>query len=187
MQTTVEPTRARAIGELLERISSDLSMLADHPVTIEGVSVEERGTRDAGSGSTHLSFRFGAEDGERLHHGTLLVPLPEAIALAGYLMMLPDDAVRERRSADGLDAALKDAMLEIGSFVSGAVDAALRVLESPVSRVRFEGCQGVRDGVRPALVHRDGAPLLVGKAQVRVAQYEPAEWILMIPAGPYLA
>jgi hypothetical protein len=134
----------------------------------------------------HVSFRFGAEEGERLHHGALLVPLPDAITLASFLMMLPDNTVRERRQRTSLDDSLKDAMFEIGNFVSGAVDAALRALESPISRVRFEGCQGVRPDVRPALVYTEGDPLIVARATVSVAQFEPTEMIVMIPAGSYV-
>ena len=133
-----------------------------------------------------MSFLFGAEECESLNHVTLLIPLPDAITLASFLMMLPDETVRERRNLTSLDAALKDAMLEIGNFVGGAVDAALRALETNVSRVRFEGCQGVRADIRPALVYREGDPLIVGRAKVAIGAYEPTEMIVMLPEGAYL-
>ncbi len=186
MQAVVDPVKLQAIQEIFERVSGDLSMLADREIGVKELVVEQHTTRPAGEGRIHLSFRIGAEVGEDLHHGTLLVPLPDAITLASFLMMLPDETVRERRNLTKLDDSLKDAMLEIGNFVGGAVDAALRALELPVTRVRFEGCQGVRAGVRPALVYTEGAPLIVGRAKVTIGAYDPTELVLMLPDGAYL-
>ncbi|MEZ6013557.1 MAG: hypothetical protein R3F49_00455 [Planctomycetota bacterium] len=186
MQAVVDPVQLQAIEEIFERITSDLSMLADREIGVKELVVERHTARPAGAGKIHISFRFGAEEGEQIHHGTLLIPLPDSITLASFLMMLPDDTVRERRGWATLDDSLKDAMLEIGNFVGGAVDAALRALETSVSRVRFEGCQGVRAGVRPALVYREGAPLLVGRAKVTIGSYEPTEMVVIIPDGKYL-
>lgn len=186
MQAVADPVKLQALEEIFERISGDLSMLADREIAVKELVVEQHSARPAGEGRIHVSFRIGAEVGEELVHGTLLVPLPDAITLASFLMMLPDDTVRERRSLTSLDDSLKDAMLEIGNFVGGAVDAALRALETPVSRVRFEGCQGVRAGVRPALVYTEGAPLLVGRAKVTIGSYEPTTLILILPDGDYL-
>jgi hypothetical protein len=176
----------QAVTEIFERITSDLSMLADRELGVQSLTVERHTGRPAGGGRIHVSFRFGAEEGERLHHGTLLMPLPDAITLASFLMMLPDSAVRERRERASLDDSLKDALLEIGNFVGGAVDAALRAVETPITRVRFEGCQGVRAGVRPALVYTEGEPLVVGRAKVTIGDYEPSEMIVIIPEGSYL-
>jgi hypothetical protein len=187
MAAVAPPLPLQAVTEIFERITSDLSMLADRELGVQGLTVERETTRPAGGGQVHVSFRFGAEEAERLHHGTLLVPLPDAITLASFLMMLPDSAVRERRARTSLDASLKDALLEIGNFVGGAVDAALRAVETPISRVRFEGCQGVRAGVRPALVYTEGEPLIVGRAQVTIGDYAPTEMIVMIPEGSYLS
>jgi len=186
MEAVADPVPRQAVEEILERITSDLSMLADRELGVQEVTVERQTTRPAGPGQVHVSFRFGAEVGERLQHGALLVPLPDAITLASYLMMLPDAAVNERRKRATLDDSLKDAMLEIGNFVGGAVDAALRAMETPVSRVRFEGCQGVRADVRPALVYNEGDPLVVGRARVTIGAYEPTAIIVMIPEGSYL-
>lgn len=186
MQAVADPVSLRTVEEIFERITSDLSMLADREIEVRALAVERCTARPAGQGRVHVSFRFGVEEGERLHHGTLLVPLPDAITLAAFLMMLPDAAVRERRGRASLDDALKGAMLEIGNFVGGAVDAALRALDLPVSRVRFEGCQGVRPDVRPALVYTEGEPLLVGRAQVAIGDFEPSELLVLLPESAYL-
>jgi len=186
MDAVAAPVPLQAVTEIFERITSDLSMLADREIGVRELTVERHTARPTGTGQIHISFRFGAEEGERLHHGTLLVPLPDAITLAAFLMMLPDAAVRDRRALTSLDDALKDAMLEIGNFVGGAVDAALRAVETPIDRVRFEGCQGVRADVRPALAYVEGEPLIVGRAQVTIGEYEPTEMIVMIPEGSYL-
>lgn len=186
MEVVADPIQLQAIEEIFERITSDLSMLADREIAVKQLAVERHGARPAGEERIHISFRFGAEEDQEVHHGTLLIPLPDAIVLASFLMMLPDEAVQERRTWTTLDDSLKDAMLEIGNFVGGAVDAALRALESSVTRVRFEGCQGVPSGVRPALVYSEGAPLIVGRARVVIGAYEPTELIVMLPEAAYL-
>jgi len=186
MQSAVQPAISKALEEMFERIASDLSMLADRELTVSGLEVARETERPSGPGCVHISFRFGAEDGEQLRHGTLLMPLADAITLASLLMMLPDEGVGERREWASLDESLKDAMLEIGNFISGAIDAALQALGAPVTRVRFEGCQGVKEGVRPALVYTEGAPLIVGRVQVSVGSFEPFEMIAVLPEGRYL-
>lgn len=170
------------LGEIFDRVASDLAMLSDRNFEIREVDYEERTDRPVGSGSIHVSFRFGIVDitGEVLHCAMLL-PLPEAIALAAYLMMQPDAAVAELKQGTEIDHSLKEAMLEVGNFVAAAGEAALRAVGSRAQSVVFEGCQGVRADVRPALQYEEGTPLSVGRAQAVIADAGPVEIIVMVP------
>jgi hypothetical protein len=96
-------------------------------------------------------------------------------------MMLPEESVQARRALTTLDSATRDALVEIGNFVGGAADAALRSLDLPDIRVRSESCQGVKPGVRPAFVCEEGAELRVGRAQAQLAGGPLFELILMLP------
>ncbi|MSR61835.1 MAG: hypothetical protein EXS08_05265 [Planctomycetes bacterium] len=107
--------------------------------------------------------------------------MPEALALAGYMMMLPDDVVGCERSRTELDGSFKEALLEVGKFLAGACDAVLRAFPVEI-KTRSDGCQGVRAGIRPALDYSDGDPLLVARAQARIHDFEPFELILMLPS-----
>jgi hypothetical protein len=72
-------------------------------------------------------------------------------------------------------------MMEVGNFIGGAFDAAVRDLGVGQVKVRSEGCQGVRANVRPAFHHEDGEPLVVARAQWRIHNWPSFEALLMLP------
>lgn len=157
-------------------------MLADREIEFTEVEFEERSDRPVGEDVVHISFRFGIRTGgDRSHQGTLLVPLPDSIALASYLMMASDEQVAELREVLEPDHAVKEAMLEVGNFVAAASDAAMRTVGVCYDRVSFDGCQGVRAGVRPRLEYEEGAPLAVGRAQMRIDGKNPAKVLAVLP------
>ena len=86
------PTEASTSNDLdlvqsvLDRIAKDLAMILDRELALSGCTAERRTERPVGADQIHISFRLGfvgATNGQ----GCLLLPLPEAISLAGYLMM----------------------------------------------------------------------------------------------------
>lgn len=175
------------VNEIFDRVASDLAMLSDRDFQILEVSYEERADRPAGAEVIHVSFRFGIVDTDgEVRHGALLLPLPEAISLAAYLMMQPDSAVAELRANTEIDHSLKEAMLEVGNFVAAAAESALRAMNSRAQSVVFEGCQGVRADVRPALKYQEGTPLAVGRAQAVIAGAGPVELVVMVPSADVL-
>jgi hypothetical protein len=169
------------VEELLQRIASDISMITDRDflVTVKGVNkwIE----RPTGKGKIHISFRFGFQQDDGVRHGCLLLPLADAISLACYLMMVPDDGVKGKRSLNTLEDSIKDAMLEVGNFVGGAADAALREAVGIQAKVRSEGCQGVKPNTRPALIYDEGTPLLIGRAKGKIHDYPEFEMLIMVP------
>ncbi|MEL6432093.1 MAG: hypothetical protein AAFU73_09855 [Planctomycetota bacterium] len=183
----VSQVASEVVRQIFDRVASDLSMLADRDITVGEVTYEERSDRAVGQGTVHIAYRFGVRTGgDAVEHGVLLVPLSESIALAGYLMMAPDDQVAEMRGKDEVEASVREAMLEVGNFVAAAAEAALRGLGAKCERVIFEGCQGVRADVRPTLEYEDGQPLAVGRSTFAVAGEPAAEVIVMLPLDGYL-
>jgi hypothetical protein len=89
--------------------------------------------------------------------------------------------VQRRKAEAVLDQTLKDALQEIGNFVAGGYEAALRSAGVTDVIVRSEGCQGVRPGSRPAFQYSEGTPLMVGRARARLAGGLPFEMLLMLP------
>ena len=156
--------------------------LADlHGFQLDIHGFEQAEERPAGVGAIHISMRFlcrrasGREDG-----GTLLLPLPAAIALSGILLMLPAEAIETLRESEELDTQLRQGMLETGSMLSEAMNRVAKETKAFIS-VRFDGCQGVRDGVRPALPYEDGDPLLVGRATAELEGYPSFEILALLP------
>ena len=169
------------VTSIFERISTDLSMIIDREIAVEDVRAGRTHRRVVGASNVHISFKLALQRGQTTHQGCLLVPLPDAIALSAYLMMVPDETVIHERERTDLDRPMKEALLEVGNFVAGACDAVLRrTLEG--CTVRSEGCQGVRADVRPALQYREGDELVVGRARGRIGSFEPFELILQLPA-----
>ena len=138
---------AFVVEKVLRRIAEDVSLVVDRSFSIEELKATREVKRVAGKGKVHISFKLEIRQEDAVRHGCLLVPLPDAIALACYLMMVPDDAVKQRRAAKDLDRATKDAMVEVDNFIGGATDGALRGIAPAVS-ARGAGCQGVRADVR---------------------------------------
>ncbi|MEW6073434.1 MAG: hypothetical protein AB1726_12700 [Planctomycetota bacterium] len=178
----------RAVNDLevvegiFQRIAADLAMIIDRPFAVSETRVERANARAVGKGQVHISFKLCFKLGERTAHGCVLIPLPDAVSLAAYLMMVPDDAVKSHRTTTTLDPSTKDAMLEVGNFIGGAADAVVRSWFTDEYSIRAEGCQGVRANVRPALIYQEGDELLVGRAKGRIHEYPEFEILLMLPA-----
>jgi len=181
MAADCSTTEVSMIEEILQRFASDLSMITDRDLSVQQGEVRREAQRPVGRGQIHIAFRMAIAGQAETRYGCLLLPLPEAVSLAGYLMMLPDEDVHERRERETLDEATRDAILEVGGFLAGAMDAALRESTGLEFRVSLDGCQGVRRNVRPALAYREGDPLLVGRARASVHDFPEFELILMLP------
>lgn len=180
-------TRARIpdatlVSVILERIARDLGTVLGQELSFAPPTATRAIARPAGEGLVHISFKLGlVKDGELSGHGTLLVPLPEAITMACLLLMMPEDSVAARREETLLDLALKDALLEISSMIAGAVNTALAELGASGWSVRTEGCQGVRAGVRPAIQYQEGRELVIGRATTCFEPYPTFEVLLILP------
>ncbi|MEE2940370.1 MAG: hypothetical protein VX460_08300 [Planctomycetota bacterium] len=178
---------AKVLEDVFERVACDLSMVVDREVEVHSVGYEERRDRAAGAAVVHISFRFGVRAaGPQVHHGALLVPLPEAITVAGYLMMAPEARVVAMRESGDVDTASKKAMIQVGAFVASATEAALRAAGVAFDGVHFDGCQGVRADVPPRLQYMEGAPLATSRAMVSIGGRPPAEFLIMLPREDYL-
>lgn len=170
------------VEEVFQRIASDIAMIADRKLDITSIKAKRANKRAVGRGNIHISFKLGIETPGGILHGCVLVPLPDAISLACYLMMVPDDGVKSKRSDRNLDSTTKDAMLEVANFIGGATDAALRALGlDEAIKVRSEGCQGVRADVRPALIYQEGDTLLIGKAKAVLHEFPVFDMVLILP------
>ena len=177
-------TDLELIENIFERISADLGTIIDREFKISSATVERANKRVEGRSKIHISFKLCFKSEEGSQHGCALIPLPDAISLAAYLMMVPDDAVKTHRSTTNLDRSTKDAMLEVGNFIGGASDAVTRSWFTDNVSVRSEGCQGVRANVRPAFPRTEGEELIVGRATAQIHDFPEFEIILMLPVLP---
>ncbi|MFT5051412.1 MAG: hypothetical protein ACI8QZ_002828 [Chlamydiales bacterium] len=175
------------IKGILDQLGEDLSALIDRELAFASVEGERVTERPAGKGSIHISFRLGFKTDLALQHGYLLIPLADAISLAGCLLEIPEAGITSKRSLSTLDNGLKDAMVEIGNMIGGSASNALRALEVEGVKVRFTGCQGVRAGIRPALIYRDETPLIVGSAKGSLPPFPAFKTVIALPdLGSYL-
>lgn len=182
IHASTSPGESELAASILARMATDLSMIMDREFEVEDVRVERRTQRPAGGALVHISFKLGIEVEAESRQGCLLVPLPDAIALAAFLMMLTDEAVAQERQRTELDGPFKEALLEVGKFLAGACDSVLRQALPVESTTRSDGCQGVRANVRPALAYKEGDELVVARARARVHDFEPFELILTLPS-----
>jgi len=171
----------RLVDTIIRRVIDDLALVVDRELSFEILEVSRIASRKAGLGKVHISFKLGFQSASGLSYGCLLAPLPDAIALASYLMMVPDESVKQRRRQNDLDRSLKDAMIEVANFVGGATDAAMRSMARSGLSARSEGCQGVRADVRPAFEYEEGTPLVFGRIKVKLHTFDPFEMLLMTP------
>ncbi len=171
----------RFAKEALERVASDLQMIVDREVFVTDLQCARESQRPAGEGSIHISFRQAYVAGPRTLHGCILFPLSEALTLAGYLMLEPEEVIETMRACTELDDTVKDAILELGNFIAAAVDGVVRDESGGAVSVRPEGCQGVRADVRPAFPYDEGSPLMVCRASGQVHTFPRFELLQIAP------
>lgn len=176
-------THGATVARMFRRIAGDLSMLSDSDIEVSGITVEERTDRPAAAGGIHVSFRFGLEAGARVEHGAFMLPLDESICLGGNLMMAGPQQIEDLKAKGEITGPLRDAILEVGSFVAGALQSAMGTQGASAVKVDFEGCQGVQASVPPRLDYEEGAPLLVSRAAFRLGPGAPVEALLVLPIG----
>ena len=95
--------------------------------------------------------------------------------------MMSEHQIDEVRVRKVPDRATKDAMVELGSFVAGAIEDELTDITGTPVRVTAIGCQGVREGIRPALEYSDGDELWIIRAHCSIGDWDAADWVLMLP------
>ena len=184
MQNSTLENQASAVElvtEILGAISQDLEAMLEHPVSFRKVSTELVHQRAQGEGQVHISFRFSLEWQGQGKMGCLLLPLPDASAMAGYLLALEEPATREARRIEEPETTMKESMLLLGQILSTSLGRVAKRRLPAGLRVDFAGCQGVRAGIRPALEYREGAPLCVARAESQVGGFAPFEALLMLP------
>ena len=168
---------------ILDRACSDLAMIVDRAVVVGAITCERSDSRASAPDAVHVSFRLEFKVGEDSHQGCLLIPLPDAIAIAGYLMVMPDETVKSRRQLRELDRSTKDAMLEVSNFVGGSADQVLREWSAAAElSARSAGCQGVAAGAAPNFRHGMGEELVVAHAEMTLHDYPPFGVLMMLPA-----
>jgi hypothetical protein len=179
--TTKAPSDPQLVQNILERIAQSLTTILGHAFPLQVDSVERSNARPAGEGVVHISFKLDLlQGGERKGQGSLLIPLPDAMTMAAFLLMLPEESVTTQRGESNPDQALKDAMLEVGRSIGSACSAALGNCTSGWS-ARSAGCQGVRADVRPALDYVEGHELVVARFSSHFDPWEPFEGLLILP------
>ena len=110
-----------------------------------------------------------------------MLPLPEAISLASFLLLDSKEGVLAKRALTDLEQPTKDAMLEIANFIGGATDGALRRHFPQGLSVRSLGCQGLRADQLPAFPYKPGDELILGRAQAQIADFPSFEMLLVLP------
>jgi hypothetical protein len=170
------------IRTLLERVAQDLGAILGRELVLTALDITRARSRPAGRGQVHISFKLGlTKEGGPKRFGALLVPLPEAITMAGCLLMLSEETLAARREESTLDLATKDALLEIGNVIGAAGGTALAALGAAGWSLQSEGCQGVRAGVRPAFPYEEGSDLVVARIGTTFDPFPPFELLLMLP------
>lgn len=185
MQATLDRQQAldrRLVQQCFSKLAEDLSMLLDRPLACSQVEVARARQRVAGEKAVHVAFRFGVTVDGTLRHGALLVPLPEAIAMACYLMMMADDVVAARRKDRDMERATKDALLEVGNLIGGSLDCAVREVFPKRTSTRSEGCQGLKPGYAPAFPRADEEEHVVARAALALHDFPVFDAWLMLPA-----
>jgi len=182
LRRTAAPSDLQRVELAFRRLAEDLSLLFDCSVGLVEVEAQLSARKARGEGTIHISFKLGFQSRGLRRHGSLLVPLGEAITLASHFFALPAGELALRRSVTELDRSTKDGMLEVGHFIASAVAVGLRTASARAPAVVSEGCQGVPLGRAPSFPHERGAELLIGRARMEIVPFGPFDAWLMMPA-----
>ena len=88
MSASATDTDLELIRDIVQRVVDDLAMITDREFLVEDVSALRDDKKTAGKSKIHISFRLGFHLDGQVLHGCILLPLPAAISLACYLMMV---------------------------------------------------------------------------------------------------
>ncbi len=179
METTVSDLDL--VQDLLASIASDLEQVIARKILFDDLKVERANARAVGRDRTHVSFKLAFRVHDRVLHGCVLLPLPDAIGLACLLMMVPVETVAARRELHAPDDMMKDAMLEIGNVMGASIDGVIRKRFPEGYAACSEGCQGVRANVRPAFHHEEKDELIVGRGRASLEPFPHFDLIVMLP------
>ncbi len=170
------------VGELVRRAAADLAMIIERDVRVHSCSVERAKERAGGAaGTVHIAIKQAYALGERASQGCVLVPLADALSLAGLFLMLPDEVVESQRASANVDGVTKDALLEVASFIASSLMTGLGGSASKIE-VRSASCQGVRAGSLPALTQEPGGEWWVARASVQIHSFPASEFVWMFPS-----
>ena len=170
------------LDDLVDEAAGSLSLLSEfelgEPLAADAVEDHTPGGGDA----IRISFRIAFTTGAGIRVGFLQMPLQDALVLAGSLMMLPTDDLRNARAKSAPDSGDKEAIMEVGALIGGSFAALLRKQFDDGVSAMFAGCQGVAAASAAWLPHYDGEPLAVRRHSVSFRSFEPFELLLAIPA-----
>jgi hypothetical protein len=185
MDPTMESTTLGELAaEVMESMATDLSTVIDRELEVKAPRIAILESVPPVRGGVHLGFSFSLALAGGEHPSCLVVPLPPAIALAGHLMMLPDDEVESASMREDVDGPLEDALLEVGKFLTGAFRTVLLRAGAGESAARFEGCRGLSPDERPLLPQPREHALVVARSEARLNGSRPFELALVAPHLP---
>lgn len=165
----------------MRHVATDLALITERDVRVHACHIERARERAAGADRVHISFKQLYWRAGNPEHGCLVVPLPDAISLAAYFLMLADTAVGAQRASGALDDATKEGMLEVASFVASSIQAALHGQGCSGFRVVSASCQGVRPDVRPVLPMHADSELWIARARIQIHTWPASDVLLMLP------
>jgi hypothetical protein len=126
---------------LVAAISETLNSRIDRPVRIEsgetlwsGSSSDWPATLRSPLAMVRGSFGNDLAGG----HCALAIETAEAITLAGYLMLTPEEVINEQRLGGTLEKDQTEALGEIGNVVCSAADTVLRTLPDSSVKLQFK-------------------------------------------------
>ena len=167
---------------LIDEAAGSLSLLSEfelgEPVANDTLENDRPGADD----SVRISFRVGFKTGRGVRVGFFQIPLDAALVLSGSLLMLPTDEIKVACTKDAPDDGDKEAIMEVGNLIGGAIDAVLRKRFDDEANAIFAGCQGVAAGHAAWVPHYEGEPLATRRHEVSFRSFEPFELLLAIPA-----
>lgn len=174
----IEPSEL--LDLLVDEAAASLSLLSDFQLgepAEEDVIEHDRPVWE----DIQVVFRIGFLIKGRARMGLIGISLPEALTLAGSLLMLPTDAVAENRVKDAPDEGDKEAIMEAGNLIAGAFDAVLSKRVNGSVEVKFFGCQGLEAGSPPWISGFGSEALGVRHHSASFANFDPFHMVLAIP------
>jgi hypothetical protein len=181
MSAELESGTLAVVEPCWNRIVHDLALLSDAELAVENVRAEIVEALPTARGGVHVAFKFGVEHAGRIRHGCLLAPLPDAITLACLLIMLPGEHIAQQRERTSVDQPLREALLEVSTWIARSLGASLRSSEGVDARIEPESCQGVRADLEPAVAYEPGERWIASRAELRHADWPAFEAILLVP------
>jgi chemotaxis protein CheY-P-specific phosphatase CheC len=174
-------TLHKVVQEALDTVATNLKSLMERDMALEPTTSTVMPVDEAlGELKGEFIHLHGQFDKEMEGTVRLFVALPDAIAMSGFLRMLPDEVVASQRKEGGWGDDDEEAMKEVGNILFSALDEAFSDATTKNSNVRIDSIEKLKLSATNTL-ELEAEPYVISEFSCKIHEFTAQQAWLCIP------